>query len=211
VALVGDTVTDTTGAGWMVTLAEAVFVASATEVAVTAKPPVVVPAVNNPPLDTVPPVAVQVTPVFELPVTVAENCRVCPGCKVTLVGDTEICTLGAACTVTAAVPDLLESATEVAVTVKLPGVAPAVKTPPADIVPPVAVQVTEVLEDPVTEAVNVCWPPESTVAVAGATVTLTAGAPEATTTVNFGRMLCVPAVLIGLIMSPSMLLTSMIP
>ena len=63
------------------------MVASATEVAVTAKAlPVVAPAVNNPVFDTVPPVAVQDTPVLELPVTVAVNCFVWPGCSVALVG-----------------------------------------------------------------------------------------------------------------------------
>ena len=62
----------------MVTLALADFVVSATDVAFTLKAPAVVPAVNNPPVEIVPPVADQVTDVFALPVTVAENCCVCP-------------------------------------------------------------------------------------------------------------------------------------
>ena len=71
---VGATVMDTAGAGWIVTAAEAVFVESATEVAVTMKEvPAVDPAVNKPPLEIVPPVAVHVTAIFELPVTVAVN------------------------------------------------------------------------------------------------------------------------------------------
>ena len=74
----------------MVTVAEAAFVGSATEIAVTAKlPPAVGPAVNRPLLETVPPVAVHVTAVLALPVTLAINCRVCPGCNVVLVGETE--------------------------------------------------------------------------------------------------------------------------
>src|SRR6185312_15762507 len=75
----------------MVTLAEADFDESAAEVAVTVKPPAADPAVNKPLLETVPPVAVHVTAVLELPVTVAVNCCVCPGCRVAPVGETLIC------------------------------------------------------------------------------------------------------------------------
>ena len=72
----------------MVTCADAVLVVSAAEVAVTAKfVPATDPAVNKPVLEIVPPVAVQVTAVLELPATEAANCRVCPGCSVTLVGE----------------------------------------------------------------------------------------------------------------------------
>jgi hypothetical protein len=63
-------------------------------------------------------------------------------------------TAGADCTVTAAVADFVVSAAEVAVTVKLPAVDPAVKRPAVEIVPPVAVHVTAVLEEPVTVAAN---------------------------------------------------------
>jgi hypothetical protein len=49
-------------------------------VAVTVKVPPVLPAVKTP-AEIVPPVADQVTPVFELPVTVAENGFVLPDCK----------------------------------------------------------------------------------------------------------------------------------
>ena len=60
---------------------------------------------------------------------------------------------------TLAVAFLVVSAAEVAVTVKLPAVWPAVKRPVLDMPPPVAVQVTPVLDDPVTVAVNCCvWP-----------------------------------------------------
>ena len=63
----------------MVTCADADFVESATEVAVTLKLPAVDPAVNRPLAEIEPPVAVHVTAVFVLPVTVAVNCFVCPG------------------------------------------------------------------------------------------------------------------------------------
>ena len=59
----------------------------------------------------------------------------------------------------------------VAVMVKVPAVAPAVKSPPVDIAPPVADQVTLVFDVPVTVAAN-CWvPPVWTVADAGLTTT----------------------------------------
>jgi len=57
-------------------------------------------------------------------------------------------------TVTGALADLVESATLVAVTVKLPAAFPATNRPPVEIVPPVAVQDTAVFEEPVTVAVN---------------------------------------------------------
>ena len=80
----------------MVTLAEAVLVESAAEVAVTMKAlPAVDPAVNKPLLEIVPPVAVHVTAVLELPVTVAVNCRVWPGWRVALVGEMVTDTTGA--------------------------------------------------------------------------------------------------------------------
>src|SRR5215475_9619623 len=109
----------------MVTPADAFFVVSAADVAVTVKLlPVDDPAVYKPVEEIVPPVAVHVTAVFELPLTVAVNCCVCPGCSVALVGDMETCT-GCWMT-TAAVADLVVSATDFAVTVKLPEALPAV-------------------------------------------------------------------------------------
>lgn len=65
---------------------------------------------------TVPPVAVHVTDVFELPVTVAMNCWVVPVCMEGLVGVTETLTAGAV-TVTVAEADFVLSAALVAVTV----------------------------------------------------------------------------------------------
>ena len=95
------------------------MVVSAAEVAVTVKLPAVDPAVKRPVVETVPPVAVQLTAVFEVPVTVAVNCWVAPVCTVAEVGEIVTETTGAACTVTCAVADLVLSAAEVAVTVKL--------------------------------------------------------------------------------------------
>ena len=81
-------------------------------------------------------------------------------------------------TVTVAVPDFVESACDVAVTVTCDGfgaVAGAVYNPAAEIVPfaapPPTLQVTAVFEVPDTAAVNCCVPPAVTLAVAGETVT----------------------------------------
>lgn len=87
VAVIGDTLTPT--AGRMVTAAEAVFVESASDFAVTVTSAGLgsVPgAVYRPLVETVPqvapvqplPLTLQVTPVFEVLVTVAVNCCVLP-------------------------------------------------------------------------------------------------------------------------------------
>jgi len=81
---------------------------------------------------------------------------------------------GAAVTVTAAEAEELELAMLVAVTVKLPGDEGAVYMPEEFMVPPLADQVTEVLELPVTVALNCCEPPVETEAVGGFTETVTA-------------------------------------
>src|SRR5437763_1696281 len=140
----------------MVMFADAAFVGSATEVAVTLNAvPAVEPAVNKPLVETVPPVAVHVTAALEVPVTVAVNCCVCPACRVALVGATVTLTTGAGCMVICADADFVVSATVVAVAVKVvPAVVPAVYRPAVEMVPPVAVQVTAVLDVPVTVAVN---------------------------------------------------------
>ena len=74
----GVMLTATAAAVATVTLAVAVFEVSATLVAVTSNVPAVLPAVYMPPDEIVPPVAVQVTLVFDVPVTVAENCCFAP-------------------------------------------------------------------------------------------------------------------------------------
>jgi hypothetical protein len=72
--------------------------------------------VYKPELETVPPVAVHVTAVFGVPVTVAVNCRVAEVCRDAEVGLMEMLTTGA---VTVTVDDafLVVSAALVAVTV----------------------------------------------------------------------------------------------
>jgi hypothetical protein len=74
-------------------------------------------------VETVPPVADQVTAVLLLPVTVAVNCCVAPVMSAAVVGAMETETT---VTVTVAAADLVVSATLVAVTVKVPAVAGAV-------------------------------------------------------------------------------------
>src|SRR5215471_860227 len=160
----------------MVTLAVAFLVLSAAEVAVTAKLPAVDPAVNKPAALMVPPVALQFTEVLDVPVTVAVNCCVAPGCSVALAGDTATEIVAGAWIVTLAEADLVLSAAEVAVTVKLPAVAPAVKRPAVETVPPVAVQLTAVLDEPVTVAVNCLVAPGTSVALVGESDTDTTGA-----------------------------------
>lgn len=78
--------------------------------------PAVEGAVYKPALETVPPVALHATLVFELPVTLAVNCCMEPDCKEAVVGFTATATVGAP-TVIDAVADLLVSATLVAVMV----------------------------------------------------------------------------------------------
>jgi hypothetical protein len=130
------------------------------------------------------PETVQFTALFVVPVTVALNCCVAPVITVAVVG--EMVTAIWLVIVTMAVPDLLGSACDVAVTTTFDGVgtlAGAVYRPDALIVPqPVPLQpaperlhVTAVLVVPVTVAVNCCCAPMVTVAVAGETATVIAG------------------------------------
>jgi hypothetical protein len=96
-----------------------------------------------------------VTAVFEVPVTVAVNCWLCPGDRTGLVGEIETETATGCWTVTPAEAALVESAAEVAVTAKaLPADDPAVNKPVLEIVPPVAVHATAVFALPVTAAEN---------------------------------------------------------
>ena len=128
----------------MVTEAWADLVVSATLVAVTVKFPAVFPATYNPVEEIVPPVALQVTAVLEVPVTVAENCWDAPSRRGADVGDIPTFTVGVggeagAEMVTEATAVLLWSAALVAVTVKFPALFPARNKPVEEIVPPVAV------------------------------------------------------------------------
>jgi hypothetical protein len=165
------------------TVALADFEGSATLVARTLKFPTVLPAVNSPAAEIVPPVAVHVTPVFDEPVTVAANCFFPPAATDAEVGLIETATPGAlAVTVTVALADFEGSATLVARTLKLPAVLPAVNSPAAEIVPPVAVHVTPVFDEPVTVAANCFVPPVATDVEVGLIETATPGALAVTVT-----------------------------
>lgn len=114
-------------------------------------------AVNKPALEIEPEDAVQVTPVFVVPWTVAENCLVVPDVKLVLVGETVMVTLevgGAIATTALAL--FVESATLVAVTVTLVLLVTlgAVNKPPLETVPALELQVTLVLVEPFTAELN---------------------------------------------------------
>jgi hypothetical protein len=103
---------------------------------------------------TVPPVAVQVTAVLNVPVpsTVAAHCDVCPvlmedGDAVT---EMEVIVNGTLVTVMEAVPEILVYPACVDVALQVPVPAPeGVNTPPGVMVPPVAVHATALLNAPV--------------------------------------------------------------
>jgi len=127
-------------------------------------------------------VAVQVTPLFDEPVTVAVNVWVVPACTDAEVGLMVIDTTGAAAVrVTDAAADFDVSATLVAVTLNVPAEFPAAYIPVDEIVPPVADQVTFVLDDPVTVAENCCLPATCREAEVGLMLTATVGAAATVT------------------------------
>ncbi len=111
------------------------------------------------------------TEVLALPATCAENCTEAAGASLDEVGEIVILTAGT--TVTVAAADLVESATDVAITEKnggFGGARGAVYSPeeltvpqilPAQPTPEIA-QVTPVFDDPVTTALNFCVPPVPT-------------------------------------------------
>lgn len=177
--------------GKIVTDADADSVLSAFEVAVTVTSAglgTAAGAVKRPLDEIVPQVApeqpaplrLHVTAVSVVPVTVAVNCWVAPTSTCAAPGDMLILTSGT--TVTVAVADFVGSATEVAVTVTCGGLGTAVGAvykPLDEIVPqalpeqplPLRVQVTLMLEVPLTVAVNCCVIPVTTCAVPGETLT----------------------------------------
>jgi hypothetical protein len=110
-------------------------------------------------LEIVPRVALHVTAVFVVFVTVAVNCCVQPDGTDTVCGEMLTATAGIV-TVMVAFPDLLVSSVLVAVTVADPAVAGAVKLPFALTVPALADHVTAELKlpVPVTAAVQVAVP-----------------------------------------------------
>ncbi|HTM36889.1 MAG TPA: hypothetical protein VL156_09090 [Terriglobales bacterium] len=106
----------------------------------------------------------QVTPVFDVLLTVAWNC--CDPADLMLALDGVICTLIAVTelglTLTVAVACLLVFATLVAVTVAVVLVVTegAVNSPELEILPALADQVTEFVEALLTVAANCCVPPD---------------------------------------------------
>jgi hypothetical protein len=151
------------------------------------------PAVIVPQLEPLqpPPETLHETVVFALPVTAAENCRVAEGPSFAEVGEIAMLTWGT--TVTAALADLDESATDVAVSEKnagFGGTAGAVNSPEELTVPqelpeqpiPVNAHVTAVLRDPVTVTLNCCCAPASIWTVVG-DIEIWTATPEATVTV----------------------------
>ena len=177
----GETITPTVAGGLTVTEEWADLVASATLVAVTvAVVAELTPgAVNMPLLEIVPPVAVQVTAVFEVFLTVAVNCWLPAESRLDEVGETATLTTADGFTVTVDREYLVGSATLVAVTVAVAVVVTlrAVNNPLLEIVPPSAVQVTAVFEVLVTVTENCCVPADGTLAVLGDTMTLTPELP----------------------------------
>ena len=130
---------------------------------------------NNPAWETDPAEAFQVTPVLDVPVTVAVNCWVPPDVTLAVVG--EMATLMPAIGVTVTVADAFAftSALLVAVTVTVVFLVTcgAVNIPPSLTLPDDADQVTLVFELPFTVALNCCVLPDATVAVVGETLTVT--------------------------------------
>jgi hypothetical protein len=172
--VVGETLSNCVAVAVTVTVADADLVVSATLVALTVNVPVVAGAVYTPELETVPPVAVQVTDVLLEPLTVAVNCCVPLVASEAEVGLIATDTAGAvAVTVTVADADLVLSARLVAFTVYVPPVLGAVYRPELETVPPVALHVTAVLPVPVTVETN-CWvAPVCNEAVVGVSATAT--------------------------------------
>src|SRR6266853_794790 len=195
VADTGEIVTLTTAGGVTVTWAEADFVASAWDTAVTVTVAgfgTTAGAVYRPALDIVPtvglppvtPLTCQVTAVLLVFCTVAANCCVLPAPTVADTGEIVTLTTAGGVTVTWAEADFVASAWDTAVTVTVAGfgtTAGAVYRPALDIVPtvglppvtPLTCQVTAVLLVFCTVAANCCVPPAPTVADTGEIATLT--------------------------------------
>src|SRR5690348_14467013 len=125
------------------------------------------------------PLTLQLTALFELPVTVivGVNCCVAPAATVALGGESVIVTAGAvsvttaravlvvsACAITVMVIDVLLGRTFGALYNPFVSIVPLMLSPP---VAPFTCQVTAVLVDPVTVAVNCCVAPPATLALVG--------------------------------------------
>jgi hypothetical protein len=171
--VVGVTVTELTTGAATVTVALADFVASAALVAVTVSVPAVAGAVYAPEEVIAPSFAFQATDLFEtVPLTVALKIAEPPVCTAAVAGETATEVTTGAATVTVEEADLVVSALLVAVTVTVPAVVGAVKTPAEVMLPAVAFQATDLsVTVPATEAVNWTVAPVSADTGEGETVT----------------------------------------
>jgi hypothetical protein len=131
--------------------------------------------VYRPDDEIVPAVAVHVTLVLLVPLTVAVNCCRPPVATVATAGETETDTFAGPTTVTVADADLVLSAALVAVTVSVPGVPGAVYMPLAVILPRDADHSTAVLLAPLTVALNCRLPLVVKDVAFGVSVSLTVG------------------------------------
>jgi molybdopterin biosynthesis enzyme MoaB len=167
-----------------VTVAEADFVLSALLVAVTVIVAAEAPPVKRPACETAPLDADHVTDLSAtFPCTAAVNCCVASVRMFAVVGEMETPVTVGALTVTEAEADFVLSARLVAVTVTLPAVAGAVRTPAAEMVPAEVDHVMPLLETlPTTLALNCCVAPVAMLAVVGEMETeFTTGAATVTT------------------------------
>lgn len=158
--LLGDTVTlmaDPEGLTATVALAFFEMFALLVAVTVTLVATLTVGAANRPLLETVPADADQVTAVLVVPCTLAVNCFVFPEVRDVLFGDTVMLMVEpAGLMATAALAVFVVSAALVALTVTfvLLVTVGAVNMPLLEIVPPVELQVTALLLEPLTVALN---------------------------------------------------------
>jgi hypothetical protein len=204
VPVVGETETPLATGALTVTVVDAVFVASATLVAVTVIFPAAAGAVSRPFAVIVPPVADQVTDLLAtVPCTAAVNCCAAPVRMDGVAGETDIeVTVGAA-TVTVALADFVASATLVAVTVTVAAEEGAVSKPAADIVPADAFQVTVLsVTVPFTAAVNCCVAPVRMETAVGETeIELTTGGAGALTVTVAVAVFVASATLVAVIVA----------
>ena len=166
------------------------MVASATLVAVTVavEAELTFGAVNMPLLEIVPELALQVTAVFEVLLTVATNCWCAPRNQARRDWGDRDCHHRSRVHVDGDIGNVfVGSATLVAVTVAVEALVTlgAVNNPLLEIVPPCAVQVTLVFEAFVTCAENCSVPADATLPLLGVTVTPTTGAPLPVATVMY--------------------------
>lgn len=172
-AVAGEMEIELTVAAAMVTVAVAVFEGSARLVTVIVAVPGAEPAVKTPAEVMTPEVVDHAIDLLvTVPCTEAVNCSDAPVRMLAVLGETVIEVTVGTLTVIVADADLFGSATLVALTVAVPAFAEAVKSPLAEIVPPVADQVTDLFVTvPCTDALNCCLAPMRMDGAAGDTET----------------------------------------